>query len=186
MKRIYLAGPEVFLPDAEQIGDVKKKLCMAYGYEGIFPLDNVLELNESSPQENGLKIGQANEELIDSCDIVIANMTPFRGTSCDVGTAYEMGYAKARNKKVLAYSNISDLFLKRNLDQLTNAKNTSGQHYVDGCGMTLENFGLVDNLMLDNAVCEPIELNSLPNIQDKSDLYRDLQAFIRCLGRLNA
>ena len=54
MKRIYLAGPEVFLPDAEQIGDAKKKLCMAYGYEGIFPLDNVLELNEPSPQENGL------------------------------------------------------------------------------------------------------------------------------------
>lgn len=186
MKRIYLAGPEVFLQDAEQIGDMKKKLCMAYGYKGIFPLDNVLELNESSPQANGLKIAQANEELIDGCDIVIANMTPFRGTSCDVGTAYEMGYAKARNKKVLAYSNVSDLFLKRNLDQLANTKNIGGQHYVDSCGMTLENFGLIDNLMLDNAVCGPIELSSIPNIQCKSDLYRDLQAFIRCLGQLSA
>ncbi|WP_198596848.1 nucleoside 2-deoxyribosyltransferase, partial [Vibrio sp. 10N.261.52.A1] len=51
MKRIYLAGPEVFLTDAVSIGDQKKKICEAYGFEGIFPLDNILELNEPSPQQ---------------------------------------------------------------------------------------------------------------------------------------
>ena len=32
--KIYLAGPEVFLPDAVQIGQAKKRLCAAYGFEG--------------------------------------------------------------------------------------------------------------------------------------------------------
>ncbi len=184
MKRIYLAGPEVFLTDAVSIGDQKKKICEAYGFEGIFPLDNILELNEPSPQENGLKIGRANEELIESCDIVIANMTPFRGASCDVGTAYEMGFGKALGKTVLAYSNNSDLFLKRNLDQLPNAKQVDEQTYVDGIGMTLENFGLIDNLMLDNAVSGPIELENVGVFYDQTDVYRNLRAFIRCLEQL--
>ena len=38
-RRIYLAGPEVFLPDARVIGEAKARLCAAAGFEGIFPLD---------------------------------------------------------------------------------------------------------------------------------------------------
>ncbi|MEZ8168888.1 nucleoside 2-deoxyribosyltransferase [Vibrio tasmaniensis 1F-187] len=184
MKRIYLAGPEVFLSDAVSIGDQKKKICEAYGFEGIFPLDNIIELNEPSPQQNGLKIGRANEELIKSCDAVIANMTPFRGASCDVGTAYEMGFSKALGKTVLAYTNSTDLFLKRNLEQLPNAQQVDNQSYVDGIGMTLENFGLIDNLMLDNAVSGQIELENVAIFDDQTEVYRNLRAFIRCLEQL--
>lgn len=38
-KRIYLAGPEVFLLNAKEIGKRKKALCRKYGFEGVFPLD---------------------------------------------------------------------------------------------------------------------------------------------------
>ncbi len=37
MLTVYLAGPEVFLPDAIELGDRKKRLCAAYGFEGPFP-----------------------------------------------------------------------------------------------------------------------------------------------------
>jgi nucleoside 2-deoxyribosyltransferase len=37
--RVYLAGPEVFLPDALAIAAAKKRLCAAHGLEGVFPLD---------------------------------------------------------------------------------------------------------------------------------------------------
>ena len=37
--RIYLAGPEVFLPDAREIADAKKAICRAHGLEGVFPAD---------------------------------------------------------------------------------------------------------------------------------------------------
>ena len=38
--KIYLAGPEVFLPEAKKIGQAKKALCAEYGFEGLFPFDN--------------------------------------------------------------------------------------------------------------------------------------------------
>ena len=42
--RIYLAGPEVFLPDAQAMGARKAALCAAHGLEGVFPLDAQLNL----------------------------------------------------------------------------------------------------------------------------------------------
>jgi nucleoside 2-deoxyribosyltransferase len=35
--RIYLAGPEVFLKNAKEVGEQKKALCRKYGFEGMFP-----------------------------------------------------------------------------------------------------------------------------------------------------
>ena len=32
--KIYLAGPDVFLPNAKEIGKLKKELCEKYGFEG--------------------------------------------------------------------------------------------------------------------------------------------------------
>ncbi|MCW0469101.1 hypothetical protein OH492_08755 [Vibrio chagasii] len=62
MKRIY-RGTEVFLSDAVSIGLIKEKICEAW--LRYFPRQ-YSRLNEPSPQQNGLKIGRANEELIES------------------------------------------------------------------------------------------------------------------------
>ncbi len=109
-KRVYLAGPEVFLPNAKEIGEHKKALCKKYDFEGVFPLDNEVDAKDKTPRDIGFCISALNEELIRSCDFVIANITPFRGPSADVGTAYEMGFAHALGKVVFAYTNVSALF----------------------------------------------------------------------------
>lgn len=181
MKKIYLAGPEVFLDNAIEIGNNKKKLCQMYGFEGLFPLDNVIEFSSNIPQENGLEIASANEKLIAESDFIIANITPFRGTSCDVGTAYEMGLARGLRKPVFAYTNDTRLFLERNLSDLIGVRRVSDNHYVDNQDMTLENFGLVDNLMLDGAVNENIVIHRL--IEEKQP-YRELLGFEQCLKQI--
>ena len=43
LKKVYLAGPEVFLPNAIEIATRKKQLCLEYGFEGLFPFDSELE-----------------------------------------------------------------------------------------------------------------------------------------------
>ena len=43
---------------------------------------------------------------MERCDVLIADMTPFRGPSMDVGTAFEMGFAKACRMPVFGYSNV--------------------------------------------------------------------------------
>ena len=37
-RKIYLAGPEVFHPNAAALGRQKQALCREYGFEGLFPL----------------------------------------------------------------------------------------------------------------------------------------------------
>ncbi len=40
-------------------------------------------------------------------DGIIANLTPWRGVSADVGTVYELGFMCALNKAAYAYTNVA-------------------------------------------------------------------------------
>src|SRR6476620_3924966 len=96
---IYLAGPEVFLRNAAEIGERKKAICRAHGFECAFPLD-AGPLPDASPTEIGHLIFDRCVAMMDRCDLVVANMTPWRGISMDVGTAVEMGYMHGKGRPV--------------------------------------------------------------------------------------
>ena len=145
MQKIYLAGPEVFLPDALDIGHTHKTLCETYGFEGLFPLDNTI--TGSSLKEVAAAIRDANQKMIHSCDIVIANLSPFRGPEPDSGTVWEVGYAQGLGKKVLGYS--TDL---RPLKEKTQSILNLGDTNCDLEGMEIEDFGLTHNLMFSHIV----------------------------------
>jgi nucleoside 2-deoxyribosyltransferase len=152
-KRVYLAGPEVFLKNAKEVGEQKKALCKRYGFEGVFPLDNEVVTRGKTPREVGLCISNVNEALIKNCDIVVANLTPFRGPSADVGTAYEIGFAHALGKKIFAYTNIAVPFTERIIKALNGEVNRSQDGRLrDFKGMFVEENDLVDNLMLDGCI----------------------------------
>lgn len=180
--RAYLAGPEVFLRDPFAAGAEKKRLCAAYGFEGCFPLDTTLNLAGIAPREAGLKIAQANEALMRACDLIIANMTPFRGPSMDPGTAYEMGFMRALGKPVFGYTNSDAPYVERVLAFY------SGQHATraDGSredpeGNQIEEFELCDNLMMAAAVelsGAPVAMHAAP----RADLFTDLRAFEQALA----
>ena len=53
MKKIYIAGFDVFKPDSIEIGKSYKLTCKEYGYEGLYPLDN--EIDESWIKEKARK-----------------------------------------------------------------------------------------------------------------------------------
>lgn len=152
-KRIYLAGPEVFLINAIEVGENKKRICLKHGFEGVFSLDAKIDFQGKTPEETGLSISKANEELIKSCDILIANITPFRGPSVDVGTAYEMGVAHALGKKVLAYTNVKSRFTERTIKALNGKVKRSVDGKIrDSQGMFIEENQLTDNLMIDGCI----------------------------------
>ncbi len=151
--RIYLAGPEVFLKNAKEVGEQKKALCRKYGFEGVFPLDNEVDTTGKSPKEVGFCIGAVNEGLIKTCDFVIANITPFRGPSADVGPVYEMGFAHGLDKKVFAYTQTAVPFTERMVKvlNLQVARCRDGK-LRDSNGMFIEELDLTDNLMIDGCV----------------------------------
>ena len=79
--KVYLAGPDVFLPDAQHIGQLKRDICRQHGLEGLFPLDG--HLPEDAKEPLSRRIFRANTALMDRADAIIANLTPFRGPSAD-------------------------------------------------------------------------------------------------------
>lgn len=140
--RIYLAGPDVFRPDAIEHGERLKSLCVQYGHEGLYPMDNKLP-SHLKGREAAEWIYGADLAQLDKADVIIANVIPFRGPSCDVGTAVEIGYAVAQGKPVYLYSRDLTTYNDK-VDYLHGADETG--YFVDN--MIVEGFGLVDNLMV--------------------------------------
>lgn len=146
--RVYLAGPEVFRRDAADAADALKALCAQHGLQGVFPLDGALTLRDGeSPADLAARIRAANLALIESADMVLANVSPFRGSSADDGTAFEMGYALALGRPVFAYTTASDDLLTRTRAQCAVSPDAQGV-WRDAQGMAVEDFGLPANLML--------------------------------------
>ena len=150
--KIYLAGPDVFDPDALSIGERKKALCADFGFTGVFPLDNVIK-DFRHDEETGLRIGRANEALMDSCDVLVANMAPWQGPGMDTGTAYEMGYMRAQKKWVLGYTSRLEPFSARVTRYFGGNVSKEESQLTGPDGFIIENFGdLSDNLMMVNAI----------------------------------
>lgn len=244
--RVYLAGPEVFLPDPLAVARAKKDLCGEYGLEGVFPLDSELDLARLPKREQAHAISQANEELLRGCDALVANLTPFRGPSADPGTVYELGLARGLGLPVFGYTNDPRPFEDRTreflkvegllradvplfeaarefleskigvgkpfgsthrlaafLDQ-RESQRTKLFRFLDGLtvpgadtllywleklgaeagqdayGMSLENFGLRDNLMLDGGIRLAGGVFAA-HAADPEHLYTDLTGFAQCL-----
>jgi nucleoside 2-deoxyribosyltransferase len=137
--RIYLAGPDVFFPDSAARANTLRQLCAELGMHGHYPLDGGLDLTGLAPLDAGRKIFDANRKIVRECDAVLANMTPFRGSSMDVGTAWEMGFADALGLPIVGYTSEPRLYQDR----------------VAPDGLMIEEFGMVDNLMV-HSVCRAI------------------------------
>lgn len=145
-RRIYLAGPEVFFPAEEHQAIVakKKRLLREYGLDGIDPLDTELVFSDHETKpDRGHRIYRANRELMDSCDTLIANLTPFRGISADPGTVYEVGYMIGQGKRAIGFTMDTRLYRAR-----------AGATDRDNLGHTIEDFELTDNLMIDGGIRE--------------------------------
>jgi nucleoside 2-deoxyribosyltransferase len=173
--KVYLAGPDVFLPFAPEIGQRKVELCKRYGLKGLFPLDNKVDLNASDASE---QIFRGNEAMMNEAEAIIANLTPFRGPGADGGTVYELGYMAGKGKLCLGYSNHAALYADRVREFTTVI--SLGKHLTDASGLTVENFGLADNLMMMHA----LELHGCPLVtpqQTPSDIWQDLTAFEACV-----
>lgn len=98
--KVYVAGPDVFRADAlEHFKKVDEHMRRG-GWEPLIPFD---VSGGPNPTLDPTDIYLMNLEKIKACDIVMANMTPFRGTEPDSGTCFEVGMAIALGKKVVLY-----------------------------------------------------------------------------------
>jgi nucleoside 2-deoxyribosyltransferase len=152
MKKIYIAGPDVFESDSLQIGKRLVKLCLEYGFEGLYPLDNVVDFSQDK-HKIAQDIYEANILMIQKADIVIANLNSFRGKESDSGTVWECGYAFGLGKDVYGYIDRSGNYI----DQFDNDEKTQKDGYeVDDKNRLIEDFEYPLNLMIACSVKELI------------------------------
>lgn len=146
--KAYLAGPDVFLPNAVEHARRKVAICARLGFEGQPPLnEDVAALADMADEEAWQTIYRKDVAMMESCDIVIANLTPFRGVSADSGTLVEIGWFLGRGKPVFGYTNSATSFAER--------CRAYGAVLPDPIpGVSVEGFGLPDNLMIPGAVLQ--------------------------------
>ena len=134
---IYLAGPDVFRPDAADWAAEARRLVASFGHSALLPTDN------EAPDAPGIFAG--NMALLRRADAVLANLEPFRGGEPDSGTCVEVGCAIALGKPVVGYLRDTRPLVER---IGATRRPGSGNAFVDERGWTVENFGLPLNLML--------------------------------------
>jgi nucleoside 2-deoxyribosyltransferase len=184
--RVYLAGPDVFLPDSLAMAARKRAICAAHGLTGIFPVDNHPAHPAEGDAPRWLWIYRRNEAHMRDADAVIANLTPFRGPSADAGTVYELGFMRALGKKVLGYSNVAADFVPRTLGFLgATAMRDAGGRWRDAAAMAVEDFGLADNLMIDGGIHEAGGLFVRREVPE-AERWSDLAGFEACARALAA
>ncbi|MBI2463151.1 MAG: nucleoside 2-deoxyribosyltransferase [Candidatus Spechtbacteria bacterium] len=146
--KLYLAGPEVFLPNAVENAEIQRQLCRKYGFTPLHPMDNNSGIDFNGGMDTAMKIYRGDIQQIQQCHFVVANCNSFRGVCMDDGTAYELGYGNALGKP--SYGYIRDL---RGLVERTLAgyqcKPFEGGVYVDRDGyIVVDDFGTSINLMM--------------------------------------
>jgi nucleoside 2-deoxyribosyltransferase len=176
----YLAGPGVFLPAAREQARRKVAICARHGILGRPPLNEDIESLGAMPEAAAWRaIFRKDLAIMEGCDIVIANLTPFRGASADAGTLVELGWFLGRGRPVFGYSNTALPFAERSRRQLAAVPDPMP-------GLVVEGFGLPDNLMIPGAVLEgggcPMQVP--PDGRDRA--FDALDIFERCVERAAA
>ena len=139
---IYLAGPWVFFPNWEEIALHLKHVCEQHGAVGLFPADSVIPPRVQG-KAKAAAIFSANIQMIRRSHGIVANLSPFRGPSADPGTVWETAYASGIGKQVTAFT-----------DDPRSYKEKLGNSSTDPNGLTIEDFGLTDNLMIHGGLSE--------------------------------
>jgi nucleoside 2-deoxyribosyltransferase len=146
-KTIYLAGFDVFYPDAVERAERMKALCEEAGFIGRFPADVSIDPTGLTPAELAAAIFERDSQLVRECDIVAANLHPFRGAEPDSGTCFELGLAYGLGKKLYGYAP-GGTMAERISEFHGPVSESADGRIADSDGFTVEKFGSPVNLMI--------------------------------------
>ena len=178
---VYLGGPDVFLPNALEIYLAKTVLVLEAGFIPAIPGDvGIHGRKGEAPTEKSRDIFKADVATMQYSDFGLFNLTPFRGPSADVGTAFELGYMTASGKPVFGYSNIVGDYVDRIAPKQAILADGQPPAWRDQDGCAIETYGNADNLMLDGA----LDLHGALMVRYDAPLPQrltDMTAFKLCL-----
>ena len=150
IRKIYIAGPAVFLPNASEVLSQYSEICREHGFEGLTPFDTVP--TAAGGIDRAREIFLSNMELIRKCDFVIADCNSFRGACIDDGTAWEIGYGFSTDKIILGYRNRLSPLPENAAEKIRTFPHKSGYRIDENGYLLNEDFGNTVNLMLEFSI----------------------------------
>lgn len=180
--KVYIAGPEVFFPNGSEQMARKGQLALDYGFYPSTMAEDALDPNGVTPFAFGCQISAANEKMMREADLVIANLTPFRGISADIGTAFEVGFMCALGRPAFGYTNTAKLYFDRLSDDYYQGQSSKDANGIirGSDGLMIEDHGMVDNLMLDGGI-EALGCVLVRREVAAENRLADLEAYEECL-----
>lgn len=160
MKTIYLAGPDVFFPNASVHFEALEARCAVLGLKGVRPSDGGMSQAPKPAHHRSGQVAlggdvaehiyQANVALIRDCDALLANLIPFRNAlEPDSGTVFEIGMAVALGKPVAAFlPGAGRTYEARVTEHCRARRDFQGLAWDATFGFLIEEFGQPTNLML--------------------------------------
>jgi nucleoside 2-deoxyribosyltransferase len=156
MRKVYIAGPDIFRVWWPDIAEKIVNACASWGFEALLPIPADKSLDR--PGVSGITVpGKPNDalpvfesclDMIRSCDAMVADITPFRGDEPDSGTVFEVATAYALGKPVVAYTRDTRLTHERHTH---NGSKTECGALLCRSGFLVEQFGLPCNVMVAQA-----------------------------------
>lgn len=180
MKSIYLAGPEVFFPDGDSRLAHKARLVREAGFLPVHA--GVMAYPECETLfASGCAISAVNELCLRGADILLANLTPFRGVGADTGTVFELAFMAALGRPIFAYSEDPRSHLQRVSDFYQSAPVSDSEGVLRAPdGLMVEEHDMVDNLMIDGAIAHRNGriVRAQSNEDQPMDVFEDCLALV--------
>lgn len=181
--KVYLAGPEVFLPNGDRIIDKKREICRTFGLLPVVPTDISLRQSAASLTERARLISQGNEAAMNESDLLIANLTPFRGVSADAGTIYEVGFMRGLGRPLFGYSSDTRPYVERVRSEYAPLRAGPRGVLTDAQEQTVEDMELEENLMISSGIEQSGGFFVIEE-DAPGETMPGLTAFVTCLRRL--
>lgn len=152
MKSVYIAGPDVFRLDWSDFCSDVTKWCNSLELSPIFPIPSHISLDQyglrgmttKGNHEDAVRVFKACHKLVESADIIVANISPFRGEEPDSGTVFEIGLGYNMGKAIVGYSYDQ----RTPVDRLIGRSSITEHGGVLHKGHLVEDFSIPVNLMV--------------------------------------
>lgn len=146
---VYLAGPERWEADCQEIYAKMKAICEKHGLTAIVPTDDapgVERIESDDPYAVAYNTFDRQQQHVRNCDIIVANLNDFHGWEPDSDTSFECGMGYQLGKKLFGYMDDTT----RMIDRVPNLG--AEKEYRDACGCNAENFDFPINLMFSGSM----------------------------------
>jgi nucleoside 2-deoxyribosyltransferase len=137
-----------------EIAETKKAICARYGLEGVVATDFLAGVQFAGKPADAAALFRERLKVVQGCDALVADLSPFRGPGMDAATAFEMGAMAALGKPVTGYTLDPAPYAERMARYHAEIDETLmrvGPRLVNPAGAVIEDFNLPEAVLIAGA-----------------------------------